>query len=143
MAVITIEGTETPSVYLARGKRRTVEDTPEVRRMINRGYVRQVRDATATEHAEQRGAEVLEAARREDDIAPPPPEETRSTEPPLGALKSEWVRYGRHLQVPDPEALTKAELIAACRNMASDSLHPEHSPDDDLTAEEAAESADS
>jgi len=37
--VVTIQGSTTPSVVLARGEQRTVRLTPTVQRLIDRGYV--------------------------------------------------------------------------------------------------------
>jgi hypothetical protein len=39
VVVVTIEGSTTPSVVLARGVQRTVRLTPTVQRLIDRGYV--------------------------------------------------------------------------------------------------------
>lgn len=45
--MITIEGSQTPSVELARGKRRTVQRTERIDRLIQRGYVIEVKDEDA------------------------------------------------------------------------------------------------
>ena len=39
MAKLTIEGSLTPSAFLARGERRTVQHTPRIDRMVHRGFV--------------------------------------------------------------------------------------------------------
>jgi hypothetical protein len=39
VVVVTIQGSATPSVVLARGVQRTVRLTPTVQRLIDRGYV--------------------------------------------------------------------------------------------------------
>ena len=39
MAEVTIEGSLTPSVFLAKGQRRTVQLTEQVQQLIDRGYV--------------------------------------------------------------------------------------------------------
>lgn len=39
VVVVTIQGSTTPSVVLARGEQRTVRLTPTVQRLIDRGYV--------------------------------------------------------------------------------------------------------
>ena len=45
MAQVTIEGSLTPSTFLARGERRTVVLTDYVRKLIKKGYVIVVKDA--------------------------------------------------------------------------------------------------
>jgi hypothetical protein len=42
VVVVTIEGSTTPSVMLARGAQRTVRLTPTVQRLIDRGFVTEV-----------------------------------------------------------------------------------------------------
>ena len=39
MSVVTIEGSLSPSTYLARGQRRTVQRTPDVEKLIAGGFV--------------------------------------------------------------------------------------------------------
>ena len=39
MAKLTIEGSLTPSAFLARGERRTVQRTPRIDRMVHKGFV--------------------------------------------------------------------------------------------------------
>lgn len=39
MATVTIEGSQTPSVFLAKGQRRTVQLTDRVQRLIDAGFV--------------------------------------------------------------------------------------------------------
>ena len=47
MASVTIEGSIKPSVFLARGERRTVQRTKRVENLIRQGYVVEVADGQA------------------------------------------------------------------------------------------------
>lgn len=71
---VTIEGSITPSVVLARGEKRTVALTDRVQRLIDRGFV------TLIEH--------------ESDA--PEPEEVNNTdpiEPKLNASRDDWAAF--------------------------------------------------
>lgn len=49
---VTIEGSQTPSVFLAKGQRRTVQLTDRVQRLIDAGFVTVVEDGPATPMSE-------------------------------------------------------------------------------------------
>ena len=65
MARVTVEGSITPSTFLARGKRMTVERTPFIDKLIRRGYLDVVDTPDATAEVEQITAPKLAAAKAE------------------------------------------------------------------------------
>lgn len=65
MARVTLEGSITPSTFLARGKRMTVERTPFINKLIHKGYVNVVPDPDAKTEVESITAPKLEAAKAE------------------------------------------------------------------------------
>ena len=71
--VVTIEGTLTPSTYLARGQRADVELTPEVLRKVALGYVKVVKyhELTDTEVEADANAEAARAELVPDPVNPP------------------------------------------------------------------------
>lgn len=68
MARVTLEGSVTPSTFLARGKRMTVERTPFIDKLIRRGYVNVVDHPDAVEEVESITAPKLAAAKAEKKI---------------------------------------------------------------------------
>lgn len=65
MARVTLEGSITPSTFLARGKRMTVERTEFINKLIRRGYVNVVATPDAVTEVESITAPKLEAAKAE------------------------------------------------------------------------------
>lgn len=65
MARVTLEGSITPSTFLARGKRMTVERTEFINKLIRRGYVNVVATPDAKTEVESITAPKLEAAKAE------------------------------------------------------------------------------
>lgn len=65
MARVTLEGSITPSTFLARGKRMTVERTEFIDKLIRKGYVNVVPDPDAVTEVESITAPKLEAAKAE------------------------------------------------------------------------------
>lgn len=65
MARVTLEGSITPSTFLARGKRMTVERTEFIDKLIRRGYVNVVPDPDAKTEVESITAPQLAAAKAE------------------------------------------------------------------------------
>ncbi|APQ42284.1 hypothetical protein PBI_RICH_23 [Mycobacterium phage Rich] len=57
MAQITIEGSISPAAGLARGERRTVQDTPDVRAFVAKGFAVIVDERTETEREADEQAE--------------------------------------------------------------------------------------
>lgn len=75
--MITIEGSLTPSVELPRGQRRTVVRTERIERLIERGYIVEVKD-----DAPEPAAQVSEPATAESKPADlPEPEHAADPEP--------------------------------------------------------------
>lgn len=93
MPKVTIEGTLTPSTYLARGARTTVELTDAVRRKVKRGYIKIVKvhepELTDTEREADLQAEL---ARNEIKLAT---ERSQTTLlPPLrNASRDDWAEF--------------------------------------------------
>jgi hypothetical protein len=71
MARVTLEGSITPSTFLARGKRMTVERTPFIDKLIRRGYVNVVETPDAVTEVESVTAPALAAAKAEKRIRKP------------------------------------------------------------------------
>lgn len=84
--VVTITGSITPSVALARGVSRTVTLTPRIQRLIDKGYV------TVTEEF--------------DAPAPPAPSEPSKT-----ASRAAWAEFLTSEGFDVPTDATRAELI--------------------------------
>lgn len=80
MSAVTIEGSVTPSSFLPRGERRTVERTDFIDKLIKRGFVTVVKPTEP----------VLEAA--QDDV-PDAPAPTVTVEPSRGASREEWAAW--------------------------------------------------
>lgn len=105
MPRITIEGTVTPSTFLGRGERTTVDRSPFINKLIRKGFVKEVKDrrpvvdeVVALVEKQQVTAE-LEA--KVTDSAP-----TRS------ALKSDWAAWLDRKDIEYAEDATRAEMIA-------------------------------
>ncbi|ASU00805.1 hypothetical protein NTR1_43 [Nocardia phage NTR1] len=71
MARVTIEGSITPSTFLARGARLTVERTSYIDKLISRGYVTVVATPDAKTEVESITAPKLEAAKAEKKLRAP------------------------------------------------------------------------
>jgi hypothetical protein len=89
MALITLVGSNTPSTFLARGARVTVERTAYVDKLIRRGYVNVVYSQTS--------AETVEA---------------QPSAPAVNALKAEWSNFLEAQGISYIEGATKQELIS-------------------------------
>jgi hypothetical protein len=110
MARVTIEGSVTPSTYLSRGKRTTVERTPFIDKLIRKGFVNvvQTHDATPRDvvtEIEQHTDEVKEAARLELKVRP-------DDAPARNASTEEWAQFLEDREIAFPEGSTRADLIA-------------------------------
>lgn len=104
MARVTIEGSITPSTFLRRGHRMTVERTDYIEKLIRGGYVVVVRDLPAeTEVAEVVDAQ-LQAARAESEI--------RNDPPARNAKRSDWADFLESQDIEVGEFDTRDELIA-------------------------------
>ena len=80
MSSVTIEGSLTPSSFLARGERLTVQRDARVDRLIERGYVVVVDESPAAV------TEVVEA--------PVSPEQREADEPPKrNASRDDWAEF--------------------------------------------------
>ena len=71
MARVTLEGSITPSTFLARGARLTVEHTPYIEKLIRKGYVNVVGTPDAVAEVESITAPKLEAAKAEKKLRRP------------------------------------------------------------------------
>jgi hypothetical protein len=77
MATVTVEGSLTPSNWLATGKRVTVQLTPRIERLIAKGFLLLI----ATDAAPKKAAQ---------SVADAP---YRAGEPAWNALRDEWARF--------------------------------------------------
>lgn len=92
MAGVTIEGSDTPSVYYPRGVRAEVQRTPHIERLIAGGFVNVIDDEGHAEPA-------------------PLPEPVKP--PAKSASRDDWAEFlAEHTDVVT-EGLARAELIAA------------------------------
>lgn len=91
MAKITIEGSITPAAGLARGERREVQDSDEVRRYVELGFANVVDDEGHIEPA-------------------PLPEPVKP--PAKSASRSDWAEFlGEYTDVPVTDDRTRDELV--------------------------------
>lgn len=93
MALVTIEGSITPSTYLPRGKRTTVERTPFVDKLIKRGYVNVVQTHDAVAEVEAVAAPKVAAAKAEKAIRPKKAAAPKVVETPEMVEKGEGILY--------------------------------------------------
>lgn len=111
MPRITVEGTDTPSTFLARGARITVERTPFVNKLIKKGYVRELPSVNVTVPdpvtVQETMAEVEQYIEQTQDRYVM---ERRS--PSRSAAKSEWAAFLDAQQIPYPQGATKQVMIS-------------------------------
>lgn len=106
MAKITLEGSrQTPSTYLAAGKRITVDRTPMVDKMIRKGYVRVIEEGT-TVSAAQHVIEIVEEQQAAVDS-----ERQLAGTPARNASRDEWAQFLRDEGVPFDESAARNDLI--------------------------------
>ncbi|UYL88133.1 hypothetical protein SEA_EVAA_22 [Gordonia phage Evaa] len=96
---VTIEGSITPSVLLARGERRTVARTARIDRLIARGFVVEVPEKEATPEPE--------TDESEGQTTPPP------SEPKGNASRDEWAAHldSQSPKIEYPEDAGRDDLI--------------------------------
>lgn len=97
MAQITIEGSITPAAGLARGERRTVQDTPKVRAYVAKGF------AIIVDEPE------TPAAEPDTDLTP----YTTATPPRRNASREDWAEFLAARTDIVTEGRDRDELIAA------------------------------
>lgn len=108
MALVTIVGSLTPSTFLARGARLTVERTTYIDKLIRNGYVTVVGNPPAIREVEQVVEAQVTAVANERRIV---------QAPFVSALKSEWAEFLDGQGVAYPEGATKTEMISRWRNL--------------------------
>ena len=128
MAQVTLEGSITPSTYLARGARVTVERTPYVDKLIRKGYVVVIGAAAAKTPVVEEITRIVEAQRETVDN-----ERQLTGAPARNAGRDVWAEFLRkeEFEVGDDE--TRNELISRW-----DNRHTESAPEaeDDGGAED-------
>lgn len=111
---ITVEGTITPSTFLAAGDRRTVTRTAFVEKLISKGFIRVVEDTPSPTVADpvpvqETMAEVEQAAAT---ASEPSRLERRIVEAPnRNGSREEWAKFLDSQKVAYPEGATRNELI--------------------------------
>lgn len=105
---VTVEGSNTPSTFLARGARVTVERTPYIEKLIRKGYVKVVATPPVVEEIRAAVEPQLEATAAERRLV---------QAPFVSALKSEWAEFLDSQNVAYPENATKTEMIARWREL--------------------------
>lgn len=112
MARITVEGTITPSTYLATGKRITVDDTAYVRKLIARGYIKIITEAVKPAEVVEEIEAITESQRETTDL-----EQQVRGAPALSALKTDWAAFLDAQTPPVTYAwnATRADMIDAWR----------------------------
>lgn len=108
MARVTVEGSLTPSTFLARGARLTVERTSYIEKLIRKGYVVVVGNSPVIQEIESIVQPQLAATAAERRIV---------QAPFISALKSEWAEFLDSQGVAYPEGATKSEMIARWRDL--------------------------
>lgn len=111
MGRITIEGTVTPSTYLATGARLTVDRTALIDKMIRNGYVKVVSilpeiitaPAAVIREIEQTYAEQVETTDRERQL---------SGAPARNAARDVWAKWLQEKNITSPADATRNDLIA-------------------------------
>lgn len=131
MSTITIEGSSTPSVYLGRGERRTVQLTDYVRGLIDRGFVVVVKDAAPAPPVKTLRETLDPTPQPEPEPEPSEPaseSEYPTTPPPRNASREAWVQF---LQAqPDivnevPAGASRDDLVAAWDILAARRQQPQ------------------
>lgn len=121
MARVTIEGSITPSTFLRRGARITVERTDYINTLIRRGYVNVVRDFPATEEVAQMVKTQQVAVDNERQL---------SGTPARNASRDEWAAFLRDEGVPFEDGDTRNDLIAAWDSFFPDEVEPDGGTED-------------
>lgn len=112
MAHVTLEGTITPSTFLGRGARLTVERTPYIDKLIRRGFVRVVTEsATGTGATVDTARAVVAAQAAQDEPAAPTDAPTR--EPGRNASTEDWSEFMRAQGFDVAADASRADLIDA------------------------------
>lgn len=121
MERVQLEGTETPSVFLATGARITVDLTPYIRKLIRGGYVRIV-SAPAPKTVIEAMAEVEKTVadapraerieRDEPEVEIFDPANPQIAPPPRSASRTAWAAWLTLNRLEVPESAPRNELIA-------------------------------
>lgn len=104
MARVTIEGSITPSTFLRRGHRMTVERTDYIEKLIRGGYVVVVRNLPADTEVVEIPAAQMPASRGESEV--------RTDPPARNAKRSDWADFLESQDIEFGEFDTRDELIA-------------------------------
>lgn len=107
MARVTLEGSITPSTFLARGARVTVERTPYVEKLIRKGYVVVIGAAAAKTPVVEEITRIVEAQQETADN-----ERQLAGAPARNASRDTWAEFLRAKGIPFWEDDTRNELIA-------------------------------
>lgn len=135
MARVTIEGSITPSTFLRRGARITVERTDYIDKLIRRGYVTVVQDfPAAAAAAAEEVAQTVQAQHAAVDA-----ERQLSGTPARNASRDEWAAFmGDRAQFDDSH--TRNDLIQMWDEIQSPP-RAEHQPED-VEAEDDGDATD-
>lgn len=104
MAKVTLEGSNTPSTFLKRGARVTVERTALIEKYIRKGYVTVV--AAAAVPVEKEVAQIVEAQREAADN-----ERQLTGAPARNASREDWAEFLRTQEIPFWQDDTRNTLI--------------------------------
>lgn len=107
MAKVTLEGSITPSTFLARGARVTVERTPLIEKYIRKGYVVVIAAAAAKTPVVEEIGQIVEARLKTADN-----ERQLTGAPARNASREDWAEFLRSQGLPFWEDDTRSELIA-------------------------------
>lgn len=113
MARVTIEGSITPSTYLPRGQRMTVERTGFINKLIRKGYATVVDEPDKVVEISRETDRAHVAAKLEKQIEAPASEDEAAPVPARNASTEEWASFLESEGVPFKEGATRADLIAA------------------------------
>ena len=124
MALVTLEGSVTPSTFLARGARLTVERTPYIDKLITRGYVVVVEKPTPKISDPVTVQDTMTEVEQYVQDAPARARIERRSSPPIdapaaGALKTVWQKFLDEKAIVYPASATKLDLIRLWNAVAS------------------------
>ena len=125
MARVTLEGSITPSTFLARGARVTVERTPYVEKLIRKGYVVVIAAAADKTPVTEEIARMVDTQQEAVDN-----ERQLTGAPARNASRDAWAEFLRKEKIPFWEDDTRNELIDRWDRRAEDTQAEPEAEDD-------------
>ena len=111
MARVTVEGTITPSTFLATGHRLTIECTPYIEKLIRRGYVKVVSEDAAPAATPERESEPAPTTEDTAAVEESMPKRREPEMPARNARRDVWVEFLDQQGVAYADTDTRDQLI--------------------------------